>query len=121
MGKAIPFVEFLLNDAMRHIDGLRVRPMFGAHGFYQNGIFFALTSDDELYFKVDDENRIEYKKAGSRPFTYMRKKKEMKLSYWTVPAEVLEDPRELVKWVEKAVAAGLRAKEKKKPKKNRAT
>ncbi|PIW36466.1 MAG: competence protein TfoX [Candidatus Kerfeldbacteria bacterium CG15_BIG_FIL_POST_REV_8_21_14_020_45_12] len=112
MSKDNSFVDFILHDAMSHIDGIRARSMFGGHGLYQYDVFFALIFNDELYLKVDEENLADFEKAGSRPFTYKRQGKDMALSYWSVPANLLENPKELGPWIDRAVEAGLRAKTK---------
>ena len=74
--------------------------MFGGARLYHQGLFFGLVADDVLYFKVDDGNRKDYTDAGMGPFrlfgTYV-------MSYYEVPADVLEDPDELAVWARKAV------------------
>jgi DNA transformation protein and related proteins len=68
-----------------------------------------------LYFKVDDTTKPDYEDHGSSPFVYeMPNGKEMAMSYWQLPEEVMEDSQELEQWVAKAVEASLRSKAKKK-------
>ena len=67
------------------------RAMFGGYGIFHEGLMFALISDDTLYFKVADQNRDMYEKAGSTVFPHG-------ISYWEVPAEVLEDDPKLQEW-----------------------
>ena len=103
------YLEYILNDAMDGIEGVTAKAMFGGYGLYKDGIVFGILADDELYFKVDDRNRAEYEKRGSRPFTYQGKnRKTIALSYWEVPAEILEDREVLSGWVEASVAASRR-------------
>jgi DNA transformation protein len=52
---------------------------------------FALIAEDSLYFKVDESNRAMYEKAESQPFP-------QGISYWEVPAEILEDKNRLGEW-----------------------
>lgn len=52
--------------------------------------------------KVGDTNRPDYEAAGASPFTYESKGKQVTMSYWQVPEEILEDPEMLKVWAEKA-------------------
>ena len=104
------YVEHIL-DLLEPFGGIKARAMFGGHGIYKDGIFFALIIDNLLYFKVDDTRRANYEKHGSKPFTYERKdKKSIAMSYWEVPIEILEDRDELEIWVDVAVKAAQRAR-----------
>ena len=71
---------------------------------------FGIVIDDILYFKVDDKNRADYVDADSEPFTYEAKGKTIALSYWMVPAEILEDQKKFNEWAQRAYDAAVRAK-----------
>ncbi len=112
------FIEYVLHDAMQGIDGLTAKAMFGGHGLYKDGVVFGIIADDQLYFKVDVKNLPQYKERGSQPFKYEGKNRKLiALSYWEVPAEILEDRELLAEWVEASVAASLRNAKTKKIKK----
>ncbi len=103
------FLEYVLSDAMQGIRGVTARAMFGGYGLYKDETIFGVIADDRLYFKVDEKNLLEYKTGGSEPFTYEGKKRKMiTMSYWEVPAEILEDRERLVEWVDASVAASRR-------------
>jgi DNA transformation protein len=52
---------------------------------------------------VDDTNRDDFVKAGSAPFLpYPEKIKSTVMSYFEIPADVLEDPDELARWAERS-------------------
>ena len=89
--------------------------MFGGHGLYQGGLMFAIVSDEDVYFKVDAQNRDDYAAAGMPPFTYEAKGRTVQLSYWRVPEEAIEDAEMLCQWAEKSHAAAQRAKKAVKP------
>jgi DNA transformation protein len=80
--------------------------MFGAVGLYRDGIFFGIVSGDTLYLKAGDANREDFAKRGMPPFRPYRDKPQVSMSYYEVPADVLEDPEECVAWALRAVAAG---------------
>ena len=94
------------------------KKMFGGAGLYHDGLFFGLIASDVLYFKVDDENRATYERAGARPFQpYGEGSSSM--SYYEVPVDVLEDVDRLRTWAQGAVAAAARKASSRKRKKKR--
>ena len=105
-GDYLVYIEDLLAD----IPGLRSKRMFGGAGLYGNGLFFAIIVDDTLYFKVDDRNRGDYEKLGAQPFRYLIKGQQRTMSYYAVPAEIIESPEALMAWAERALDAALRAR-----------
>lgn len=112
MKKDNSFHEFVVNDLFAEISGITSRSMFGGWGIYKEGTFFAIISDGELYFKVDDVNRADYENADSPPFVYNGKNKPITLSYWLLPEEIMEDEEKLREWVDASVEASKRSKEK---------
>ncbi|NTW60172.1 MAG: TfoX/Sxy family protein [Nitrospirae bacterium] len=95
------YLDYLI-DQLKAFGQVAAKRMFGGAGLYHQGVFFGLVADDTLYFKVDDANKADYEAAGSGPFrpfgTYA-------MGYYEVPADVLEDPDELVLWAKKAFEA----------------
>ena len=80
-----------------------VRRMFGGAGIYRDGTMFGLIADDVAYLKVDDSNRDDFLQAGSAPFApYPEKDKSTVMSYFEIPADVLEDRDELAKWAQRS-------------------
>ena len=96
------FVDYVVQDVLSELDGIRARAMFGGWGIYKDGLIFAIIVDDQLYFKVDEANKGRYEKYGSRPFTYESRGKSVKMSYWEVPAEVMDDRDEITRWAEES-------------------
>src|SRR3954467_8553022 len=84
---------------------ITARRMFGGFGIYKDGVIFALIIDQELYFKADVEAANFFATYGSEPFTYQRHNKLIKMSYWKVIPEVLEDQELLRKWFDLAHSA----------------
>jgi DNA transformation protein and related proteins len=100
------FRDFVL-DQLSALGDVRSRPMFGGVGLYLDEYFFGLLADDTLFLKVDDGNRPEFVKAGSRPFKpYAHRPATMQ--YYDVPLRVLEDADVLIEWAKGAVAAARR-------------
>ena len=106
------FKDYVL-EQLRLLRAVTTRRMFGGMGLYSDGLFFALIASDVLYFKVDDHNRPDYQARGSRPFVPFADRPEVSMSYFEVPADVLDDAEELVLWARKSVTVALQAASKK--------
>jgi DNA transformation protein len=102
------FVDFVV-EQLEGCGVIATRRMFGGVGIYCGDIFFALIDNDVLYLKVDDSNRDDFVKAGCRPFQPYGPGGET-MSYYGVPASVLENADDLAKWGRKAIAVAIAAK-----------
>ena len=105
-------------ERLSRVTEVRARTMFGGLGLYSDGLFFALIAHDVLYLKVDDRNRPDFEARGMSPFQPFADKPSM-LSYYELPADVLDDPRRLKPWVEKSLAAARARKPRAKKDKSR--
>src|SRR5260370_5113001 len=94
--------------------GVSFRRVVGGFGLYRYDVFFGIISGDTLFFKVSDASRADYEARGMARFRPYRDKPQLSMSYYEVPADVLEDADECVRWAMHAVAAG--AAKKKSPK-----
>ena len=91
------------------------RRMFGGYGLYCDGVMFALIADDVLYFKADDASRAEFERAGSEPFVYDARGRRTTMAYWRAPDEAMESRELAAPWARTALAAALRARSAKLP------
>ena len=96
------FLDYLI-DQLSGFRDVSARKMFGGAGLYCDGKVFAFVADDMVYFKVDDTNREKYVKAGSKPFQPFPDKPTL-MSYFEIPADVLEDSDELIKWADESLS-----------------
>ena len=89
------FSEELL-PRLKPLGEVSSRKMFGGYGLFLRGKMFALISSDaELYLKVDDSNRARFRRACCR--------QHGKMPYFCVPQRVLADTDNLLEWVDSAV------------------
>jgi DNA transformation protein len=95
------FRSFVL-DELEELGDVTSKSMFGGVGLYCGGVFFGIIARDVLYLKVDDSNRADYERAGSKPFKPYRDRPGT-MQYYAVPVYVLESPLDLVEWARKAV------------------
>jgi DNA transformation protein len=104
------FVDYVI-DQLSAWGEVSARKMFGGAGLYRDGTMFALIADDVAYLKVDDSNREDFVEAGSLPFNpYPDKVKTTVMSYYEIPADVLENPDLLAEWAERSLAIARRRK-----------
>jgi len=106
------FVAFVV-ESLRPMGLVAARRMFGGHGVFMEGLMFGLIADDQLYLKVDDDNRAAYEAQGLAPFTYHSRGRTKQLSYREAPDEAFDDADVLCAWGREAFAAALRADAKK--------
>jgi DNA transformation protein len=85
-----------------------IRRMFGGAGVFAEDTMFALISDGELYFKVDEETIPAFRAAGAGPFIYGAKGRRVVMSYWRLPDRLLDDPEELAQWARTALRVAQR-------------
>lgn len=90
------FRAFVLEQLSR-VEAVRARAMFGGVWLYAGDVFFGIVAADTLYLKVDDSNRAQYEAAGMKPFKPYAER-AMTMSYYQVPAHVIEDGDELAAW-----------------------
>jgi DNA transformation protein len=109
------FVSYVV-DLMQSIGPVHAKSMFGGHGIYLESLMFGLVANGILYLKSDKETENEFKAEGLEAFTYNKKGKEYKMSYYQAPEEALEDSEEMNAWANKAYDAALRAASKKRKK-----
>ena len=103
------YTDYIL-DILSPLGEVTARAMFGGYGIYRSGIIFGIVVEETLYFKVDDSNRAEFEAQSSAPFSYETKGgKRVAMSYWHVPAEVLEESDSLILWAKKAYDASCNA------------
>jgi DNA transformation protein len=101
------FRAFVL-EQLAGVESVRARAMFGGVGLYADDLFFGILAADTLYLKVDDSNRRQYEAAGMTALQpYLEKPTTM--SYYQVPASVLEDSSELTAWARASVRVAARA------------
>jgi len=106
------FREYVI-EQLRPIGRVTWKKMFGAVGLYADSVFFAIIDDDTLYYKAGDVSRPRYIQAGSKAFQpYGDGTSSM--TYFELPADVLEDEEALREWTREAVDAARAAKSKRK-------
>ena len=99
--KSDSFVEFVL-DQLNDVGSVTCRAMFGGHGLYRKGKFFAIIHKGKLYFKTDEKSRHAYTEKGMKPFA--PNKKQTLKNYYEVPADIIDDTELLAQFALEAAA-----------------
>lgn len=94
-----------VSDQLSSLRDLRSQRMFGGVGLYCGDVFFGIISNDVLFFKVGDDNRADYAARGMQPFRPYAARPQVSMSYFEVPADVLEDGDECSAWARRSIAA----------------
>ena len=109
------FAEFL-REQLAPLGRVTLRRMFGKTGVFCDGVMFGMVTDNMLYLRVDDDNRLAFKEAeSSPPLSYAKKGETIDLSFWRAPERLFDEPDELVRWARAALAAAGRVAAKRKP------
>lgn len=103
------FADEVVERLQRVVSGLRARRMFGGVGLYSGEQFFGIVAFDRLWFKVDDSNRADYEARDMGPFKPFPDRPTA-MSYFEVPADLLDDAEELRVWAMRSVAIARRTK-----------
>ena len=102
------FAEFL-RELLAPLGRVTMRRMFGKTGVFCDGVMLGMVTDNTLYFRVDDHNRVAFKEAESfPPLNYEKKGCTIDLSFWRAPERLFNEPDELVTWARAALAAARR-------------
>jgi len=112
--KAVPLAGAEELDHIRELFAafgpVLIRRMFGGAGIYADATMFALVADGIIFLKADERTIPAFEREGLGPFTYTGKSgKGVAMSYWRMPDRLYDDPDELARWANEAVAAARRA------------
>lgn len=103
------YLDYLL-EGLAPLGPVGVRRMFSGRGLFLDGMMFAIVIDDELWLKVDGENRPRFLARDLAPFSYQRAGKTATMNYYRAPEEALDSPDVLLDWARSALGAALRAR-----------
>ncbi|MDZ5761814.1 TfoX/Sxy family protein [Candidatus Cyrtobacter comes] len=88
------FIDYVI-DILSPLYQVKARKLFGGYGLYINNKIFAITVKQELYFKYKHTISKFFPELNLEPLSYEKNGKTIQMSYWKVPAEILEDQESL--------------------------
>jgi DNA transformation protein and related proteins len=95
-------MQELLEERLRKLPELEIRPMFGGAGIYAEGTMFGIVHRGRVYLKTDDSMRAAFVERGMKAFRPPRG--AVLKSYYEMPPEVLDDEKEWLSWARRALA-----------------
>lgn len=108
-----------VREAMEPVGAVTMRKMMGGAVLYCDGIVFAVVDDGEVWLKSDGESNAIWDEAGCDHFTFAGKDGRVEtMNYRRAPSDVYDDADAMREWAALAIAAGVRGKAKKKPKRS---
>ena len=109
--KMSEFTDYI-KEVFESLGTVQVRKMFGGHGLFHGGVMFGLIADDTLYLKSDPIIESYFTERDLEQFTYDKRGKPVKMSYFMAPEELFEDPEQATIWGGRSLDAAFRAKQK---------
>ena len=98
-----------LQELFAPFAAVSVRRVFSGHGVYAEGLCFALALRGEIFIKTDAETEAEFVAAGSQPFVYTARGRDVRVgSYWRLVASAYDDEDEVRRWSALGLAAARR-------------
>jgi DNA transformation protein len=101
------FVEYV-REVCAPLGAVRARRMFGGYGIYHDERMFALVVADVLYLKADAHTAVRFEQRGLSRFEYVRQGRVVRLSYYSAPEEIFDDPDAALHWARLACSAARR-------------
>jgi DNA transformation protein len=102
------FAEYL-REQLAPLGHVTMRRMFGKTGVFCDGVMLGMVTNNMLYLRVDDHNRVAFEEAESfPPLNYQKKGSTIDLSFWRAPERLFDESDELVSWARVALAAARR-------------
>jgi len=109
MSASPEFIDYI-RELFLPLGELKDGQFFGGFAFKCGSKQFAMIMDNTLYFCVDAQSRLKYQELGLEPFSYATKKGRVKVKkYYAAPAELFEDPEQLIEWANEAINAAYSA------------
>ncbi len=118
MKNSAEFVEHV-REMMAGVPHLAVKPMFGGHGVFREGLMFGCLARDELYLRASGELAEAMLASGSEQFSVEMRGKPFAMPYFSVPTEALENPDLMSAMAASSFDDALAADSKKSPSKRK--
>ena len=96
-------------DLLQSVGPVYVKRMFNGYGLFLEGLMIAIIVDNSLYLKADEESIGDFEALGLEPHLYLRKGRQIALSFSQAPEDVFESPEAMNERGNKAYGAALRS------------
>jgi DNA transformation protein len=97
------YLQYVL-EQLADLGHVSPRRLFGGVGLYHDDRIFGLIFRDTLYFKADHSTRSDYESRSMDRFRPYADKPLWSMTYYAVPADILEDADECIVWARKSLS-----------------
>ena len=91
------FLQYAL-DLFSPLGRLTSKTLFGGNAILKNNITFAMVFDGSIYLKTNKNTVKKYLDLNSKPLSYKKNNKTIKLRYYEIPVEILDEEDQLIQW-----------------------
>ena len=91
------FLQYAL-DLFNPLGRLSTKTLFGGNAILKNNITFAMVFDGSIYLKTNKNTVKKYLDLNSKPLSYKKNNKTIKLRYYEIPVEILDEEDQLIQW-----------------------
>ena len=91
------FLQYAL-DLFSPLGRLTSKTLFGGNAILKNNITFAMVFDGSIYLKTNKNTVKKYLDLKSKPLSYKKNNKTIKLRYYEIPVEILDEEDQLIQW-----------------------
>lgn len=98
-----------VEEQLAFLGRISAKSIFGGVGIFVDERLLGIVMEDKLYLHTDASNLREYQSRGMQQFKPYPNAFDLTTDHHQVPTEVLDDPEELKRWGQQALAAAIEA------------
>jgi DNA transformation protein len=92
------------DDLFTEFGPITLRRFFGGEGICSGDIMFGMIFGERIYFKTDEHSRAAFLAETCEPFTFEKGGETIVTSWYAMPDRLYDDPEELARWAQQALA-----------------
>ena len=98
-----------VEEQLGFLGRISTKSIFGGIGIFVDERLLGIVMDDKLYLHTDATNLGVYQERGMQQFKPYPNAFDLTTDHHQVPAEIVDDPKQLKVWGEQALAAAIEA------------
>jgi DNA transformation protein and related proteins len=98
-----------VEEQLAFLGRISTKSIFGGIGIFVDERLLGIVMEDKLYLHTDANNLQVYQQRGMPQFKPYPNAFDLTTDHHRVPAEIVDDPAQLKRWGEEALAAAIEA------------
>jgi DNA transformation protein and related proteins len=98
-----------VEEQLAFLGRISTKSIFGGIGIFVDERLLGIVMDDKLYLHTDASNLQAYQQRGMPQFKPYPNAFDLTTDHHQVPPEIVDDPAQLKRWGEEALAAAIEA------------